>query len=222
MFQGVSGTGKTTLGSALAKALDVPYVEGDDLHPRSNIEKMSSGDPLTDSDREPWLRLIRTTAEDMITLEAQSGAKFNNGGNKRAVVISCSALKKRYRDILRGLGQQENNVKLSTSENSNSQLPSLKTLFVYIEGTREVLMDRMMKRTDHFMKPSMLDSQLQTLENPVHEEGVITISLMISREDQVRVAQQKLRRVLGMEVAVDPLISLQMGNDNEARKQRYV
>jgi gluconokinase len=221
LFQGVSGTGKTTLGSALAKALDVPYVEGDDLHPRSNIEKMSSGDPLTDSDREPWLKLIRTTAE-MMTLEAQSGVKINNGGNKRAVVISCSALKKRYRDILRGLGRQENNVKLSTSENSNSQLPILKTLFVYIEGTRDVLMDRMMKRTDHFMKPSMLDSQLQTLEDPVHEEGVIVISLMVSREDQVQVAQQGLRRMLGMEVAVDPLIALQMGNDNEARKQNYV
>jgi len=201
VVMGVSGTGKSTLGSALARALDVPFVEGDDLHPRSNIEKMSSGHPLTDSDREPWLKLIRTTAEHM-TIEVQSGAKVNTGGNsKRGVVISCSALKRRYRDILRGLGQQENSLKLSTFE--NSQLPEspnsiLKTVFVYIEGTRDVLMDRMTKRTGHFMKPSMLDKQLEALENPVHEEGIIVISLMDSTEDQVRVAQQGLKRVLHM------------------------
>ena len=211
MFQGVSGTGKSTLGSALARALDLPYVEGDDLHPRSNIEKMSSGHPLTDSDREPWLKLIRTTAERM-ALEVQSGAKVNiEGKSKRGVVISCSALKRRYRDVLRGIRQQENNnVKLSTTfENSQpleSQNSILKTVFVYIEGTRDVLMDRMTKRTEHFMKPSMLDKQLEALENPVHEEGIIVVSMMDSTEDQVRVAQQGLKRVLnmGMEASLDP------------------
>lgn len=202
MTQGVSGTGKSTLGSALARGLDLPYVEGDDLHPRSNIEKMSSGHPLTDSDREPWLKLIRTTAEQM-ALEVQSGDKVNAGGNKRGVVISCSALRRRYRDVLRGLGQQENNVKLSTFENSQPlESPSsiMKTVFVYIEGTRDALMDRMTKRIGHFMKPSMLDKQLETLESPDHEEGIITVSMMDSTEDQVRVAQQGLKRVLNMGV----------------------
>jgi gluconokinase len=176
----------------LAIALDLPYVEGDDLHPRSNIEKMSSEQPLTDSDREPWLKLIRTTAEHM-ALEVQSGAKLTNSGH-RGVVISCSALKRHYRDILRGLGEQEqenNNVKLSII---------MKTIFVYIEGTRDVLMDRMTKRIGHFMKPSMLDKQLEDFENPVHEEGIIVISMMDSTEDQVRVAQQGLKRVLGMRI----------------------
>ena len=192
----------------MARELDLPYVEGDDLHPRSNIEKMSSGQPLTDSDREPWLKLIRTTAEHM-ALKVQSSAKVNTGGNKHGVVISCSALKRRYRDVLRGLGQQENDVKLSTIENSQlleSPSPILKTVFVYIEGTRDVLMDRMTKRTGHFMKPSMLDKQLEALENPVHEEGIIVISLMDSTEDQVRVAQQGLKRVLslGKEASGDP------------------
>ena len=171
----------------MGRALDVPYVEGDDLHPKSNIEKMSSGHPLTDSDREPWLKLIRTTAEHM-TLELQSGAKVDTEGNKRGVVISCSALKKRYRDVLRGGGG-------GLLESPN---PILKTVFVYIEGTRDVLMDRMTKRTGHFMKPSMLDKQLEALENPVHEEGIIVVSLMDSTEDQVRVAQQGLKRVLNM------------------------
>ena len=188
----------------MAITLDVPYVEGDDLHPRSNIEKMSSGHPLTDSDREPWLKLIRTTAEHM-ALEVQSSAKINTvtGANKRGVVISCSALKRRYRDVLRGLGQRENNVKLSTFENSQpleSPLFAMKTVFVYIEGTREVLMDRMTKRIGHFMKPSMLDKQLEALENPVHEEDIIVVSTMDSTEDQVRVAKQGLKRVLNMGV----------------------
>ena len=200
--QGVSGTGKSTLGSALAKVLDIPYVEGDDLHPRSNIEKMSSGHPLTDSDREPWLKLIRTTAEHM-TIDMEQKQR---SPNKRGVIISCSALKRRYRDILRGLGQQENNVKLSSTSEQHSQLkcldPSLTTLFIYIEGSRDALMDRMTKRSDHFMKPSMLASQLETLESPVYEEGIIVISLMDSNEDQVRVAQQGLRRALNMRMEV--------------------
>jgi gluconokinase len=203
LIQGVSGTGKSTLGSALATALDVPYVEGDDLHPRSNIEKMSSGHPLTDSDREPWLKLIRTTAEHM-ALDAQSGSKINT---KRGVVISCSALKKRYRDVLRGLGHQENNnVNLSTSQPLESRFSTMRTVFVYIEGTRDVLMERMTKRIDHFMKPSMLDKQLEALENPVHEEGIIVVSMMDSTEDQVRVAQQGLKRVLnmGVQALLDP------------------
>lgn len=218
-FKGVSGTGKSTLGSALAKALDVPYVEGDDLHPRSNIEKMSSGHPLTDSDREPWLKLIRTTAEHMALEVLQTGAKDDHiGGNKRGVVIGCSALKRRYRDILRGLGgQQENdNIKLvSTSEDSQPRESSstansihhLKTVFVYIEGRRDVLMDRMTKRTGHFMKPSMLDKQLETLEDPVQEEGVIVVSMMDSTEDQVTMARQGLKKGflnMGMEVSVEP------------------
>jgi len=224
--KGVAGTGKSTLGSALARALDVPYVEGDDLHPRSNIEKMSSGHPLTDSDREPWLKLIRTTAEHHMALEVlQSGAKVDT---KRGVVISCSALKKRYRDVLRGLGgqqleqqplaQEAENDKVvnlsstqllesSSSSSPNSILPrSNSTVFVYIEGTREVLMDRMTKRTGHFMKPSMLDKQLETLEDPtVHEEeeeGVVVVSMMDSTEDQVRVAQRGLKRVLNMGMEV--------------------
>ena len=187
----------------MARALDVPYIEGDDLHPKSNIEKMSSGHPLTDSDREPWLKLIRTTAEHMALEVLQSGAKVNT---KRGVVISCSALKKRYRDVLRGLGgqqqqqqqQPENKVssnqllESSSSPNLNSRM---KTVFVYIEGTREVLMDRMTKRTGHFMKPSMLDKQLEALENPVYEEeeGIIVVSMMDSTEEQVTVAQQGLK-----------------------------
>ena len=180
----------------MARALDLPYIEGDDLHPRSNIEKMSSGHPLTDSDREPWLKLIRTTAEHMALDVLQSTAE-GNIIKKRGVVISCSALKRRYRDVLRGLvGQQENNNNVTESPFSSM----MKTVFVYIEGTRDVLMERMTKRIGHFMKPSMLDKQLEALESPVHheEEGIIVISMMDSTEIQVRMAQQGLKRVLNI------------------------
>ena len=181
----------------MARALDLPYIEGDDLHPRSNIEKMSSGHPLTDSDREPWLKLIRTTAEHMALDVLQSQSTERNIIKKRGVVISCSALKRRYRDVLRGLvGQQENNNNVTETLFSSM----MKTVFVYIEGTRDVLMERMTKRIGHFMKPSMLDKQLEALESPVHheEEGIIVISMMDSTENQVRVAQQGLKRVLNI------------------------
>ena len=181
----------------MARALDLPYIEGDDLHPRSNIEKMSSGHPLTDSDREPWLKLIRTTAEHM-ALDVLQSTTEGNIIKKRGVVISCSALKRRYRDVLRGLvgQQQENNNNVTESPFSSM----MKTVFVYIEGTRDVLMERMTKRIGHFMKPSMLDKQLEALESPVHheEEGIIVISMMDSTEIQVRMAQQGLKRVLNI------------------------
>ena len=180
---------------------------------------MSSGHPLTDSDREPWLQLIRTTAEYMTIdreLIGPSDAKVNTGERnsyRRGVVISCSALKRRYRDTLR----QENQVmKLPTtpSEISPLNLMQLTTLFVHIEGTRDVLMDRMTKRIGHFMKVSMLDKQLETLEDPVHEEGVIVVSMVDSTEDQVRAAQQGLRRVLRMETRVEAATELKYNGNN--------
>ena len=186
----------------MARALDLPYIEGDDLHPRSNIEKMSSGHPLTDSDREPWLKLIRTTAEHMALDVLQSQSTEGNIIKKRGVVISCSALKRRYRDVLRGLlvGQQQNNNNVTSQRLESSFSSMMKTVFVYIEGTRDVLMERMTKRIGHFMKPSMLDKQLEALESPIHheEEGIIVISMMDSTENQVRVAQQGLKRVLNI------------------------
>ena len=189
----------------MARALDLPYIEGDTLHPSSNIEKMSSGQPLTDSDREPWLLRIRTTAERMAIEVLYTKANVNT---KRGVVISCSALKKRYRDVLRGIeGEQETYYKINPWSNEeyqpiDSPFSNMRTLFVYIEGTRDVLMERMTKRILHFMKPSMLDKQLEDLEEPVQnsEDGIIIVSMMDSTENQVRAAQQGLKRVLNIGV----------------------
>ncbi|RDB16708.1 Gluconokinase [Hypsizygus marmoreus] len=246
VVMGVSGTGKSTLGSALARALELPYVEGDDLHPKSNVAKMSAGEPLTDADREPWLRLIRETAVLMTgggRLRSRSGDEGGNeensydekekkdgvegkaketekGEDRRGVVISSSALKRYYRDILRGEGElhmpleEEREavpipgVGTSHSEgSSNSQTTpeveaeELRTFFVFIEGPGDVLMERMEKRPGHFMKASMLDSQLSTLESPVDEEGVVCVSLQDRTEDQVKIAIEGLRAFDGFDLS---------------------
>ncbi|KIK02664.1 hypothetical protein K443DRAFT_677394 [Laccaria amethystina LaAM-08-1] len=194
VIMGVCGTGKSTLGSALATSLGFPYVEGDDLHPRSNVEKMASGTPLTDADREPWLALVRRTAEDM-TAQKQNEVEKKDGrgvSGKTGVVISCSALKKYYREILRG--NPSPSLFSSGNELSTSNADTLSTYFVFIKGSRSILVERMEKRPGHFMKAGMLDSQLGTLESPEGEDGVVVVSMEDSTEEQVRQAIEALRR----------------------------
>ena len=136
IIMGVSATGKTTLGKALAEATEGSFFDGDDFHPESNREKMSSGQPLDDSDRKEWLeRLADLSAE--------------RSSDTTPTFIACSALKKSYRDLLR------------------SKCPEL--VFVFLHTHEKILRERIAERYatgDHFMPPSMLDSQLETLEPP--------------------------------------------------------
>jgi gluconokinase len=136
VIMGVSGSGKTTVGAALADALGVPFADGDALHPEANVAKMAAGIPLDDADRAPWLDAI--------------GAVLASG----PCVVACSALKRAYRDRLR------------------ASAPSLE--LVYLEVDRATLLDRMTHRT-HFMPPSLLDSQLATLETPSADEHALVI-----------------------------------------------
>lgn len=138
VMMGVSGSGKTTVGAKLARALDVEFLEGDALHPPSNVERMAAGIPLTDEDRRPWLIAI-----------AQRLSEAQGAGT--GLVVACSALKRSYRDLLRSRGAA--NVR-----------------FLYLSGSRPLLAERMAHRHDHFMPPSLLDSQLATLEEPSPEE----------------------------------------------------
>lgn len=126
---GVSGSGKTTVGAALAQRLRVPYADADDFHPPENVAKMSSGIPLDDVDRLPWLRAIGQWL----------GAHTAGGG-----VISCSALKRSYRDVLREAAPDQ--------------------LFVHLAGTPEVIARRVAGRPGHFMPTSLVESQFATLE----------------------------------------------------------
>ena len=136
---GVSGAGKTVVGSMLARALNVEFVEGDTYHPRANIEKMSAGVPLGDADREGWLRAI--------------GQRIRQANETATgVVVSCSALKRSYRDLIR-------------AEAGPVQ-------FVFLRGERELIANRLRGRKGHFMPTSLLDSQLSTLEEPTADEDV--------------------------------------------------
>jgi len=179
--KGGSGTGKSTLGAALAKDLSMPFIDGDDLHPKANVDKMASGQPLTDEDRDPWLELIRTKAERM-SVEQQVDPRSTT---RAGVVVACSALKKSYRDILRG--------HIKAKDSPEPPHPGiLPTYFVFIKGEKDALIDRMQKRQGHFMKAEMLDSQFQTLESPEGEEGVVSMSMEGQMEDQVRLARDLL------------------------------
>ncbi|HTI69830.1 MAG TPA: gluconokinase [Candidatus Limnocylindria bacterium] len=133
VVMGVSGSGKSTVGSAIAAKLGWPFRDGDDFHPPANRAKMSQGIPLVDEDRWPWLDAIAQFARET----------EKNAGN---AVVACSALKQAYRDRLHaGCGDMR---------------------FIYLHGTRELLAERMNARTGHFMPPSLLTSQLATLEPP--------------------------------------------------------
>jgi gluconokinase len=135
IVMGVSGSGKTTVGQKLAQRLGWAFYDADNFHPKENVAKMSSGQPLHDKDREPWLgALNKLIAEN---LEQQ-----------RSLVLACSALKEKYRQHL-AKGHEE------------------RTKFVYLEGDFETIYTRMQTRK-HFMKPAMLQSQFDTLEEPAN------------------------------------------------------
>lgn len=143
VVMGVSGCGKSTVGEGLAALLGYGFVEGDSLHPAANVEKMAAGIPLTDDDRWPWLDVIG----DVIARGAASG-----------IVVSCSALKKAYRDHLRGAAHG-------------------RLAFVFLDGSAELLGRRMGERKGHFMPAALLASQLATLEDPRDEPDVVTVDI---------------------------------------------
>ena len=132
VVMGVSGTGKTTVGEALADRLGLRFIEGDSLHPPANIAKMSSGTPLDDDDRRPWLEILGS----LLASHHAAGV---------STVLTCSALKRAYRDILR------------------ADVPAGSVFFVHLAAPFEVLRARMESR-EHFMPPSLLQSQFDTLE----------------------------------------------------------
>ncbi|HEY3948759.1 gluconokinase [Phenylobacterium sp.] len=152
VMMGVSGTGKTTVGEALARRIGWTFQEGDDFHPAANIEKMKSGKPLDDADRAPWLAKV----------EAWIGDQLAAG---RSGVITCSALKRAYREaIVRGRAD---------------------VVVVYLKGSEPLIAQRVAKRRGHFMPPSLLDSQFAALEEPGPSEHPIVVDVDQPVEGQV-------------------------------------
>ena len=144
VVMGVCGTGKSSVGALLAKRLGATFLEGDNLHSPENVEAMASGKPLTDAMREPWLQAIT----DEIHRHSAAG---------QATVVTCSALKKAYRDKLRA-GSDD-------------------VVFVYLSGERSAILSRMSARPGHFMPVSLLDSQLAILEVPAKGERAIEVDI---------------------------------------------
>ncbi|MEV5045991.1 gluconokinase [Streptomyces griseoincarnatus] len=162
VVMGVAGTGKTTIGPLLAARLGVPYAEGDDFHPQSNIAKMSAGTPLTDDDRWPWLDAIGDWAQGRAGL----------GG-----VVSCSALKRSYRDRLRAAA------------------PGV--VFVHLSGDRALVEDRMSHRQGHFMPTALLDSQFATLQPLEPDEAGVAVNVTGSPEEITERAATALASLSG-------------------------
>ena len=153
VVMGVSGSGKSLIGGALARELGIEFVEGDDFHSAANVERMSAGIPLTDDDRAEWLH----------ALAMRIRAAKNSG---IGIVVSCSALKRAYRDILR------------------AEAPDLQ--FIFLEGPHEVIAERIANRGGaHFMSPSLLYSQFAVLEEPSQEENVWVCDITQSPEEIV-------------------------------------
>ena len=144
LLMGVSGCGKTTVGEQLAERLGWPYQEGDALHPPANVAKMAGGTPLTDADRLPWLAAVAAW------IDARRAAG-------ECGVVSCSALKRAYRQLLIG------------------DRPDVR--LVYLQGSRDQLAERLAARTGHYMPADLLDSQLATLEEPTTAEQPLVVTI---------------------------------------------
>ena len=142
VVMGVSGSGKSTVGAALAQRLRVPFADADDFHPAANIAKMTAGHALNDDDRRPWLETIGNWLAE----------RCDTGG-----VMSCSALKRAYRDQLR------------------QHCPEV--VFLHLVGTPEVIARRQASRPGHFMPASLLASQFETLEPLAADENGVTIDV---------------------------------------------
>ncbi|MDO5712402.1 MAG: gluconokinase [Micrococcales bacterium] len=144
VLMGVSGCGKSTVAALLAESLGWPFEEGDALHPQSNLDKMAAGHPLNDEDRQPWLAKVADWVEE----------RLDSGTDG---LITCSALKRSYRDVVNRRGSG--------------------VLFVYLAGTAELIAAQLAARHGHFMPPALLDSQFEALEEPTPDEPQIRVGL---------------------------------------------
>lgn len=162
IVMGVASSGKTSLGEGLAERLGWPFRDADAFHPPENVAKMSGGTPLNDNDRKPWLAAIAAWIDAL-------RASGDHG------IVTCSALKRRYRDVI--LGNRPD------------------VALVYLKGSRELIGARMARREHHFMPPALLDSQFAALEEPAEDERPLVMPVELSKDEIV----ERVLRELGFD-----------------------
>ncbi|KAF8474714.1 P-loop containing nucleoside triphosphate hydrolase protein [Kalaharituber pfeilii] len=143
IITGPAGCGKSSVAKYLHQTLSLEYIEGDDYHSAENVRKMSNGIPLTDEDRWGWLETLRNKAVEVLEYGADG------------CVVTCSALKRKYRDVIRKAGQEADDVVVR---------------FVYLRASEALLIKRVRERKNHYMKDDMVKSQFSALEEPDETE----------------------------------------------------
>lgn len=159
VVMGVSGSGKSTIAERLAEELGHPFAEADEFHPPANIDKMAAGHELTDDDRWPWLYAMR----DWLSAQTALG---------QPAIVTCSALRRVYRDVLR---EATGTVR-----------------FVHLEGDPDTVGERVNRRSGHFMPPELLPSQYRTLERLEDDEGGFAVSVEGSPEEITAIILDRL------------------------------
>ncbi|MBX9938357.1 MAG: AAA family ATPase [Candidatus Obscuribacterales bacterium] len=182
VVMGVAGSGKTTLGKALADRLDLPFFDADDFHSEANKAKMIKGIALTDSDRASWLAALAKLLQD-------------NQSKGRGLVLAASCLKKNYRTELfkdKPGGIKEAGEEKEVKSESKQALINL----IYLESDQDQIMQRLAGRKDHFFPSSLIESQFQTLEVPVPEENdkvnLIKIPSALTLDEKIALAAAKI------------------------------
>ncbi|KAH0287957.1 shikimate kinase, partial [Aureobasidium sp. EXF-3399] len=180
IITGPAGCGKTSVAEYLAATFTMPYLEGDSFHPQANIEKMANNIPLTDADRWDWLILLRD----------QAVAALSTGAS--GVVLTCSALKRKYRDVIRVASYNDSQVLVH---------------FIYLSATQELLLQRVHGRVGHYMKDSMVKSQFDALEPPTQDErDVMSVDVSGDFASVQQLALEAVNHVMVSDsVAVEPV-----------------
>lgn len=172
VVMGVSGSGKSTVGEALAEKLGTTFIDGDSYHPRANVEKMSRGEALTDRDRLPWIALIAGAMRGHVARSEQAFKKQGAAAEPPPIpegccVAACSALRRGYRDYL-------------------IQQAGESVFFIFLDGSKEVIHSRMLNREGHFMPSQLLDTQFASLEPLNSDERGITLDVQNPVEELVQ------------------------------------
>ncbi|KAJ6782006.1 hypothetical protein PWT90_10030 [Aphanocladium album] len=173
LVTGPAGCGKTTIAEHIANVNGMPYIEGDSYHTAANVEKMRTGVPLTDADRWDWLTQLRD----------ESMRRLNNGAH--GVVVTCSALKRKYRDVIRVAAYYDSSILIH---------------FIYLDAAEEVLLQRVSARQGHYMGANMVHSQFDILERPSDDEkDVFSIDVSRSLDEVKRDALAQVHEVMNTE-----------------------